>query len=219
MTSERELLMLYQGCEALWRDIKYPVMERSYEMEQQLQAKLQQARGDKAELERWLEAVFAAELRPVSLAGTRNTLFHVFGYFRDSLEPDVRHEWHKLILNEPKRARLHVKELLTAHPNALLLTSYYWRSDGWRISWFRHEKTWWQMRVHDETPRPSVTFTTHAELMTQAPSSIQSVDMQNWLHKHRLAVRFADGEFILYPDIISERPSNVHGQQANSRSM
>lgn len=193
--------MLYFACEALWRDVKYCVMERGYEIEQDLQRELQMARFDTVALETWLRHVVEVERLPPTLAGTRNTLYHVYGYWKDVLPTEDRHVWHDVILNHPARARQNLYQLLIEHPNEYLVTSYYWRDDVWRTSWFLHQHIWWQFHWTDVDGTTLKWDMRQADqvLSARAGGSDQIAFDVGFLHRCRLGVQFPTGEHLLYP--------------------
>ncbi|MFD1676707.1 hypothetical protein [Alicyclobacillus fodiniaquatilis] len=203
MAQEQDVQMLFQACEAFWRDIQYPVMERSHSAEQMLGEHLQAARGDVKALQTWLMDCLEVEKTPVSLAGMRNTLFHVFGDFKEHLSAEDRHTWHTQILTQPQKARQRMYELLAVEPNADLLTSYYWRSDAWRLVWFRYANVWWQFRLSERADGLLYTFLPAKDVLKDAPLPLLSASSSHaWLHQARLGVRLPDGELVVYPGMM-----------------
>ncbi|WAH37864.1 hypothetical protein [Alicyclobacillus dauci] len=202
MTGEVSVGMLFRACEALWRDVRYPVMERSHSLEQQMQQALQAARDSTELLQIWLCDLLRVEQEPITLAGVRNALFHVFDHFKDSVCEASRHDWHALIVNEPWKARRRIHELLAEYPSTPVLTSYYWRTDPWRQAWFPFGETFWQFRLAPDGTDVVATFSTFADVIRAAPDG-QGVPTNRWLDEMRLAVILESGETILYPELVA----------------
>ena len=117
-------------------------------------------------LHTWLRRLAEAEEAPIQLEGVRYALLQAFRRFKPWLEPGERHAWLDFILRDPTKARAQAYELLVAHPDAGLLTSYYWRHNRWRIASFEHDGHWWQMVWRPETG--DCAFRTRSEVLAEA---------------------------------------------------
>lgn len=181
--------LLAKGCASLYRDVRLCLSERAMD--------LPVREGATAEdLHTWLRRLTEAEEAPIQLAGVRYALLQAFREFKPRLEPGERHAWLDFILRDPAKARAQAYELLLAHPEPELLTSYYWRHDAWRIAWFQHEGEWWQMSWRPESS--DCAFRTRSEVLAEARRDGQRYD-PHWLHEERLAVQFENGDVIYYP--------------------
>lgn len=214
VSEHQRIEILNQACQSLWRDIRYPVLERGYEDEAVCREDLAAALGHELALEDWLNGCLAIERKPVSLAGVRNALLHVFDHFKPHLSQESRHSWHQLIVNEPSKARSRIHELVFEHPQTSLVTSYYWREDAWRLVNFRYRETWWQFRL---TPAAAGgcewTVISLADVLTQMPAGSATLD--EWLFLQRLAVRFANGDKVLYPELLEHGFHHQKSQQSH----
>ncbi|WP_206881779.1 hypothetical protein [Alicyclobacillus mali (ex Roth et al. 2021)] len=181
--------LLAKGCLSLYRDVRLCLSERAMDLPVREAASVDH-------LHTWLGRLAEAEEAPIQLAGVRYALLQAFRHFKPSLEPGERHAWLDFILRDPTKARAQAYELLLAHPNAEILSSYYWRHDRWRIAWFEHGGEWWQMFWHSDAG--DCTFRTRAQVLAEARRDGARYD-PHWLHEERLAVQFENGDVIYYP--------------------
>ncbi|SIS54761.1 hypothetical protein [Alicyclobacillus vulcanalis] len=181
--------LLTKGCASLYRDVALCLSERAMDLPVRQGASME-------DLHHWLRRLAEAEEAPIQLSGVRYALLQAFRRFKPVLDPGERHAWLDFILRDPTKARARAYELLLAHPEPALLTSYYWRHDPWRIAWFEHEGEWWQMVWHPATA--DCAFRTRSEVLANARRDGQRYD-PHWLHEERLAVQFENGDVIYYP--------------------
>lgn len=192
------------ACRLLWRDVWLPLLERSHDLRDALERDLIASGEDEQALTDWLVNLFDAEQAPVSLGGVREALYHAFDSFRFMLSAEDRHAWQTRILQDPVAARSKVETLLLDFPDVPIVTSYYWRSDPWRIAWVLHEGTWWQCRFDPAAIQARGPEGMVVRPFTEVLASFTAVHQDaavraEQLHAERLAVRFYSGEHIVYP--------------------
>ncbi|GLG00406.1 hypothetical protein Alches_04450 [Alicyclobacillus hesperidum subsp. aegles] len=201
MRDEERNAMLRKACEMLYHDVRLPLYERSHVWPEHFAQGLEQAADREIALRKWLVELLRVEVvEPIVLAGVRNALFHAFDAFKSHLSAAQRHDWLELILRDPAKARSRMHLLLLTYPDAMLASSYYWRADRWRISWFWHENAWWQFRVRDVGVNDAAVtweMRPRAEVLAEMRQVGSGYDVE-WMHAERLAVRFDNGEYIAY---------------------
>ncbi|GMA56642.1 hypothetical protein C7445_101338 [Alicyclobacillus sacchari] len=201
MHDEERIAMLRKACEMLYHDVRLPLYERSHVWPEHFAQNLEHAANGEDKLRQWLVELLRVEAdEPIVLHGVRNALFHVFDAFKPHLSAAHRHDWLDLILRDPAKARSRMHQLLLAHPDTMLASSYYWRADRWRIAWFWHENAWWQFRVRDIGGNGLTLaweIRPRAEVMARMRQTNSGYDVE-WMHAERLAVRFDNGEYIAY---------------------
>lgn len=149
-----ESLMLFQGCEAFWRDVKYAVMARNYRLVNELSTELRAIRRDGepsvAKLQAWLLSVKRIEVMPTTDTALRNTAYHLLGYWKDILPADVRRAMSDLAIVRPDTVIdiLHMR--LADLPSPYLTTSYVWRDEPWTEALFRVKGSAYRFQVNAE---------------------------------------------------------------------
>ncbi|WP_206879721.1 DUF1722 domain-containing protein [Alicyclobacillus mali (ex Roth et al. 2021)] len=133
------LSRLYQGCEALWRDVKYAVMARNYARVRELSALLHQARGDEQALRTWLYRLKCVEQEPVTLPALRNTAYHLLGYWKDRLPPHERQRLAQRAFDHPAGVIAELGDRVRREGPTYLATSYAFRDEAWNEAEFRHQ--------------------------------------------------------------------------------
>lgn len=145
--------LLYQGCEAFWRDVKYAVMARNYRFVKELSTELRAAsrrethRERVAALQSWLLRLKQIEAFPMPESALRNTAYHLLGYWKDSLDAVDRQALAALSVSDPIAVIDTLRLRLEALPAPYLQTSYIWRGASWDEARFQHRGTWYQFRV------------------------------------------------------------------------
>lgn len=165
---------VFAGCEALWRDAKYAVMQKSYAAVQTQQKALQNARGDISALHQWLKDLYKLYLLSISEGANRNAFFHVMGYFKPILSRTQRHELHILAFDDLQNAWFILGKYLQHVSNPYITQSYVWRQDQWSKVWFRFRKKWWQF---------SILFLSDCISSNDDPK-ISILSLEQWKEKH-----------------------------------
>ncbi|AEJ44272.1 DUF1722 domain-containing protein [Alicyclobacillus acidocaldarius] len=139
--------LLYQGCEALWRDTKYAVMARNYAYVRDLSASLRQARGDEQALRAWLYRLKRVEQEPTTLPALRNTAHHLLGYWKDRLQPEERRRFAQRALDDPAGVIAELGYRVRRDGLVYLATSYVFRDEPWNEAVFRYRGSVYRMTV------------------------------------------------------------------------
>ncbi|KPV42395.1 DUF1722 domain-containing protein [Alicyclobacillus ferrooxydans] len=154
--SETRVELLYKGCEAFWRDVKYAVMARNYRFVKELSAELRKA-GEEASLlhdplplYRWLSHVKRIEADPVTNSALRNTAYHLLGYWKRDLSVEERQRLSDRVMTDATSVLSELKARLKEIENAYLETSYIWTDEPWDRAVFMSSGRQWCLQIEGE---------------------------------------------------------------------
>ena len=154
--SETRVDLLYKGCEAFWRDVKYAVMARNYRFVKELSGELRKA-GEEASLlhdplplHRWLSHVKRIEADPVTNSALRNTVYHLLGYWKRHLDAEERQRLSDRVMADATSVLSELKARLKEIENAYLETSYIWTDEPWDRAVFMSSGRHWCLQIEGD---------------------------------------------------------------------